>query len=688
VPALLVLVLVAAWSNHFQNGFHFDDFHTIVNNRAIRSLSHVPRFFTTARAFSDLPEYSDYRPLLSTSFALDYAVAGKAIPGIFQMDTFVWFALLIFLLYFLFRLIPGATHQSSAFAAALFGLHPLAADTVNYPLQRGVILTAAGVVAGLLIWIVWPRRLPQNLVVNVERTPENWREDISREHATRINETYRRIIHAPTGIYLVPVVLAMLCDPAAAVFAPILVAWIWLFEPERGVRKALPAILVCGIYWVAQSVLTWKYAAASRLPVVAYWFTQPWVAMRGFYAFFVPVGLSPDTGLQPVAHLWSPLAMAGYAGLALLLYLALLTARKAAWRPVSFGIWWFLLALLPTVIIPQRVVETDTRIFVPMVGLVLAVTRAAWIVWDRLSHLPRMRVPGMVAGLILGTALMAGCAWQTWMRNQVWYSEQTLWSDTVVTSPRSARALIDYGLSLISTGQPLQALAYVQKAVPLTYHSAALETDLALVFDRLSRDIDAEAHFRNATAIAPAYARAFSSYGRWLLDHQRPVEAAQMATRALQLEPMDLVGHQILMEQYSQRFDWPGLERAANEALRIEPDDATSQNYLQMAKTTVEMIRNSEQAAKAHPTVDEYLSLSVLYFKNRRYEDCVNAATEASKIQPNLAEPYANMATAYYSMGRYDDAIAALRQVIRLRPDFTFARSDLAYLLAKKAAAK
>ncbi len=445
MPAVLLLALAATWFNHFQNGFHFDDFNTIVDNHAIRTLSRVPHFFTSPRTFSDLPESADYRPLLSVSFALDYTVAGKANPAVFQMDNFFWFLLEISLLYLLFRLIPGGTHQSSLFGAALFAFHPVAAETVNYTLQRGAIFGAAGVTAGLLIWIVWPRLLPQSLPLNLQRTPQNWQQEVIVKQAVRLNGMYMRLIHAPLGLYLFPVVPALLCDPAAAVFAPILVAWILLFEPARGARRALPAILVCGVYWVTQSILIWKFATPFRLPFAAYWLTQPWVALRYLYTFFVPASLSAETDLQPLAHFWSALALAGYAGLALLVGLAVVTARRTEWRAVSFGIWWFLLALLPAVVIPQRAVEADTRIFVPMAGLALAVTRTAWILWARLPDRPLLRIPCLIAGVVLCGIVLAGYARQTWLRNEVWESEETLWRDTTEKSPRSARAFINYG---------------------------------------------------------------------------------------------------------------------------------------------------------------------------------------------------------------------------------------------------
>jgi len=45
---LLFLLLLAAYSNHFGNGFHFDDSDAVENNPAIRSLTGIPRFFTEA----------------------------------------------------------------------------------------------------------------------------------------------------------------------------------------------------------------------------------------------------------------------------------------------------------------------------------------------------------------------------------------------------------------------------------------------------------------------------------------------------------------------------------------------------------------------------------------------------------------------------------------------------------------
>ena len=74
VLALLLAGITVAYCNHFSNEFHFDDSHTVVDNPTIRSLHNVPRFLTDASTFSVLPANQTYRPMVSASLALDYAL--------------------------------------------------------------------------------------------------------------------------------------------------------------------------------------------------------------------------------------------------------------------------------------------------------------------------------------------------------------------------------------------------------------------------------------------------------------------------------------------------------------------------------------------------------------------------------------------------------------------------------------
>src|ERR1700719_2959464 len=73
----LVGMVCIAYSNHFDNPFHFDDEHTIVTNYYIRDLKNIPKFFTDATTSSSLPANQAYRPGVTTLNAIDVWLGGK-----------------------------------------------------------------------------------------------------------------------------------------------------------------------------------------------------------------------------------------------------------------------------------------------------------------------------------------------------------------------------------------------------------------------------------------------------------------------------------------------------------------------------------------------------------------------------------------------------------------------------------
>src|SRR5690349_7330762 len=100
---IALAAVLLAYSNHFRNSFHFDDSHAVTDNPYIRDLRNIPRFFTDAQTFSTLPANRAYRPVVSTSLAVDYWLAGGLNPFWYHLSTFVWYLLQLGLMYFLFE---------------------------------------------------------------------------------------------------------------------------------------------------------------------------------------------------------------------------------------------------------------------------------------------------------------------------------------------------------------------------------------------------------------------------------------------------------------------------------------------------------------------------------------------------------------------------------------------------------
>jgi tetratricopeptide (TPR) repeat protein len=673
---------LGAWSNHFQSGFHFNDVPTIVANQSIQHLSNIPRFFTNPRISSRDVDTAAYRPLLSTWFAVDSWLGGGPNPFVFQSENFLWFMATLVAMFALFRLIPGVNDFAAGFATLLIGLHPVTSDTVNYALQRSVIMGSFGVVFGMLIWVVWPWLLPQTLPLKLKRVPQHGWDDYLRTNFKRLEKTYLKIVHAPVGLYLWPVVPALFAEPATAVFAPILLVYIVLFETKRKVRHVIPAAVVCIGYWIFQLLFARKLGEFAPGPAANYWFTQPWVAMRYLFKFFVPLHLSVDTDFAPFAFFGQPLAIAGYAGIAALVALAVVSARKSRWRAVSFGIWWFLIALLPGAIVPQRVVEADWRMFLPFAGLALAVATTASNALEDLERPHRLVTYSIAGGLAV--VLLAVMGWATFQRNTVWESDAALWRDAMVASPHNGRAFMQYGLTRLAAGDPDAAFDYMRKAQVLTPRDPVIEVNLALAYGRLGRLAEADAQFRRAIGDRPSYSQAYSSYSEWLLTQNRAQEAFDMASKAVALDRYNLTGQRTMMDVMAQAHGWAKLKQLAHETLTVFPDDPDGQRSVQVAQTGIDQVPKAETAVRTEPTVNKYLALSVLYYESDRYEDCVNAAREALRINPNLPEAYANLASAYHAMGKLDETIAALREEIRLKPDMPSAQKNLEIELAQK----
>ena len=344
----LLLGLLAAYSNHFDNGFHFDDAHAVVENPAIRSLANVPRFFSDARTFSHNPPSQSYRPLVTTSLALDYALGGGLKLFWFHLSTFVWFVVQLILMYMLYMYVLDRTcpHPRNAwiawFAVAIYGLHPVSAETVNYIIQRGDLYVALGIVAGIAMYAWKP--------------------------------AWRRY-----GFYLIPPLAAMFSKPTALIFAPLLLAYIVLIDRERPVSsilRSIPALVLSGAFLLLEKAMTPPTFFHTTIKSFDYWITQPYVTLRCFRSFFLPLYLNIDTDLQAFHSLANAAALAGVGFCLLLVAAAIFTARRREWRPISFGLWWFLIGLIPTAVYPLNEVENDHRMFLPFVGLSLAVVWA------------------------------------------------------------------------------------------------------------------------------------------------------------------------------------------------------------------------------------------------------------------------------------------------------------------------
>ncbi len=619
--ALLLVALLAAYANHFHNSFQFDDAHTVENNASIRELRNIPLFFRDATTFSSLPSNQSYRPLVSTLLAIDYRIAGGLQPFWFHLSIFALFvALTLLLVIVVHRLLDHAASSSrnrwiALAAAGWYGLHPANADTVNYIISSSEVISTLGVIASFAVYFAFPQ----------------------------LRQYY---------LYVIPAAIAILAKPTAAIFAVLFAIFRLLFPDEKIKRRGfacfleiVASFLICGAGLLFVQHMTPRSWVAGAANVHNYMITQPYVMLLYFKTFFWPAALSADYDLNPFATTDDPLFWAGFVFVILFSMCAVAAAVFKKTRVIGFGLLWFLIALLPTLLFPLAEVMNDHRTFLPYIGLVIAMAGAAALLVARLD---RQRSWTKIAATCAVVLLLSANGYATFQRNKVWKSEETLWHDVVLKSPRNGRGLMNYGNTLMAKGDYAGALDYFHRAQQLTPQYSVLLINLAIAEDATKQSVAAEQHFKDALRLAPASPDSYTYYARYLLSHSRADEARAFLQSALELSPTDLTARELLNQADGQAVNQP-----------------------------------------APQTPEYYLDLSLQRYREQRYAESIAASRAALRLRPNYAEAWNNIGAAYNKLGRYDEAVAACEQALRYKPDFELARNNLQYAREKlKAAAR
>lgn len=628
----LLLAVTLTYLNHFHNSFHFDDAHTIQNNIFIRDIKNIPKFFTDATTFSSNPSNQSYRPIVSTTLAVDYWMSKNGDPFFFHLRNFVAFLIYAAFTYLFVLKIFNAANDSSdnrfkaLLVTTLFSLHPMVAETVNYIIARSDIISSVGVMAGMVVWLYFPKK---------------------------------RIY----GFYLLPVVFGMLAKPTAAMFAPILFFCNWLLNKHEssyvlfGTRKEksdprvstikpfvhsvvvfLPALIVCAITYVFIAYMTPKTWVAGGTSRWNYMITQPYIILLYLRNTFVPTHLSADTDLSPFTSLSEPKVLLGFIFLIAIIAIIILGIKNKKLLPVSLGLFWFLAALLPTSVVPLAEVMNDHRMFFPLPGLLMAIVWSIYLIYIRYENtLKKARI--IIPALCI--LLLASFAYGTYKRNEVWRTEETLWKDVTEKSPRNGRGLMNYGLTLMAKGRLSEALDYFERAKEFASQYPILYVNIAIAKGAMGNTFEAENNFKIALDLAPDNPECNFYYARFLFETGRSALARTYLQKTLALAPAHLE-----------------------------------------AKKLLEQIQNYDSGVPVASTPEYYLNLSLQLYNEKKFSECIDACHKALQLKPGYAEAYNNICSAFNELKEYQKAMQACDSAIKLNPAFTLAKNNYQYAKA------
>jgi tetratricopeptide (TPR) repeat protein len=512
----LALLPALVYLNSLPNSFHYDDFFYIVGNQYIHDLSNIPHFFLSPRLISNIP-LSGYRPVTMTTFALNYASGGPN-PFVYHL-TNVLIHMLNTLLVFgvalgLMRVFRGP-HQlyAAAAAAAIFACHPLNTQAVNYISARSTLLVGAFSLACVLLYV--------------------WRYEL------REGQKERFLLIGSAAAYA-----GALLSKEEAVAIPGILAFFELcrlrppFEKDRLKQVMLSLVPFFALTLAFLVFVIYGLGIVEDTPQARNIEQNLLTQAKSLFIYLrmtvLPVNLSVDHVVPVSTSLFEPLTFVSVA--MLLVVLAGSLALVYADPLVAFGIWWFILTLVPTsTLIALKLVVNEQRMYFAVVGLLLAAVAgvaAALKKWEEAGLTRRRNYAAALLAIVI--ICFSG---MTIHRNTYWREPLTLWLDALEQYPNSLRANTMVAKLYLDQDKPAEALPMAERAVYLAPDVIETHMVLARAYSRLGRNEDALEEARAAVDLNPVSSEAQALLGVTYARLERYAEAKKAWEQALELDP-------------------------------------------------------------------------------------------------------------------------------------------------------
>jgi hypothetical protein len=487
LASILLVVLTAGVFGRVA-GFDFvayDDDVYVYENPHVRtglSLEGVRWAFTTLRS-------GHWHPLTWLSHMLDCELFGLS-PGPHHLSSVFLHLLNALLLFGLLHRLTGAFWRS-AFAAALFAIHPLHVEPVAWVSSRKDVLSTL-----LLLLTLWA------YLRYTERGGV-------RSYLLCV-ASFAAGLLAKSMIVTLPGLLVLLdAWPLKRLPRPLGRGGEGAARPSlrAWMLEKAPFFLLSGAAGVIAVAASKGLEEVAGLPASDL-VLQPDRVARGLDNLltylgktFRPHPLAVAYPVPAVLPAWKSLASAS---LLLAVSAAVLRLRKGAW---ALGWFWFLVTLLPVSgLLAGPLTPADRYTYVPLIGLFVLLSWAGGELAERLAS------PRAVSGAAMAGVLLAAGA-VSYHTLAPWRGSEALFRKALGVAPGHAEIRNNLGHVLARKGRLGEAAQQLRAALQSEPGLVQAHNNLGLVLTRLGRIEDAIARFEEAIAADPDSAEARNNMG-------------------------------------------------------------------------------------------------------------------------------------------------------------------------------
>jgi Flp pilus assembly protein TadD len=563
---LLILVCIVVYLNSLPNGFVFDDYAVIVENKYLKLPGINFASFFNHSYFNIAGGEASYRPLATLSYYLIYAIAGLN-PFFYHLLSVILHMVAVVLVYLIFNLI--LKHRFSAlFAGLLFACHPALTEAVDCIAYNEDLLAAVFFLLAFLFCVK------------------------SRENGLKTDvQNY--------GLSLFFFALGLLSKEMAITLPAIILLYDVSLRNDADRKSFSLQLILKNIK--ARGLFYGGYLAVSLLYLTIRFLVlyHPQESIKPFYgnlferiiflpahifsfiklAFF-PVNLTADYVFSYPHHFFSASNLSGFLFVTGLAVGSVFIFKYS--RGIFFGIWWFFITLFPVYnIIPIYNPFAERFLYIPLIGLCMLFAIAFNTLMNKqFSETVPVKVLSSVAIIVI----LIFYATITIQRNLDWKDSLTLWSKTVKDSPDSSVAHGSLGWAYQDLGRWAEAVLEYKKAIELFPDNYKAYYNLGLIYDRQGALKEAVVNYKSAIAINPAFIDAQFNLGNIYHNQGLLEEAVDQYRQVTELDPADFEARNNLGVAYARQGKMDKAIVQWEKVLKMDPQNKNAAENISKAK--------------------------------------------------------------------------------------------------------
>jgi tetratricopeptide (TPR) repeat protein len=685
ICVFLAAIVWAVFGQTVQYEFvNFDDGLYVYENAEVAgglTLKGVAAMFTHV-------ECNFYHPLTMISLMLNHQLHGLQ-PGGYHLVNVLFHTLSVILLFLILRRMTGFTWRS-AFAAAVFAIHPLRVESVAWVAERKDVLSGFFFMLTIGAYVRYVQRQSrgEGQGARAQAAPALDPRLATLDYCLMLL-FFALGLMSKSSLVTLPFVLLLLDYWPLGRFGGKTVAD-GKSASRRGNFSVLARLVVEKVPLFALSVAASVMTVIAEGKAVAPTKGLPLVDRVGnpimSYVIYLrqmvcPAGLAPFYPYSPKdLFVWKIV-------LALVLLVAVSAAALAGWRKRPYllvGWLWYLGMLVPMIGIMRvgQFVRADRFTYLSQIGLYLLLTWAAADLCAGWRH--RRVVLGGCATIIL-VALIFCARVQT----SYWRNSESLWTHTLACTSDNAIAHNNVGNTLLQKGNVDEAITHYQMALQIRPHYAEAHYNLGNTLLQKGNVDEAITHYQKALQIYPAYAEAHINLGNTLLQKGNVDEAITHYQMALQIKPDSADAHINLGNALLKKGSVDEAITHFQKALQIRPDYTEAHNnlgYALIQKGSVdEAITHYQMALQINPdNAEAHINLGNALLKKGSVDEATTHLQKALQIRPDYAEAHYKLGNTLLQKGNVDEAITHYQKALQINPDYAEAHNNLGVILLQK----